>query len=142
MRPRFAVNTCFERRERSRTEDTIIDGGPLENRPSNIENSSRGPQPLTVTIRESGSSPRPATALLTPNPFTNDVLQRETPVDISPGRRLRRWTHFLHTGEALGVPRQLATGLARPGSCFLIYTGFTRSYRRFFGQPKTSAPAT
>ncbi len=108
--------------------------GPSENRKPKTENP---PQPLTVTIRESGSWPRTATTTLTLNPFTGDVLKQEGFGDLTPGRRLRTWTRFLHTGQALGWPGQLVAGLACLGGCFLVYTGFALSWRRFFSRAKT-----
>jgi len=98
------------------------------------------PQPLTVTIREAGSWPRTATTTLTLNPFTGEVLKREGYADLSPARQIRSWTRFLHTGQALGWPGQLVAGLACLGGCFLVYTGFALSWRRFFGKrAKTAA---
>ncbi len=102
----------------------------------------RTPQPLTVTIREPGAWPRTATTTLTLNPFTGEVLKREGFGDFSPGRQLRTWTRFLHTGQALGWPGQLAAGLACLGGCFLVYTGFALSWRRFFGKSAKPAAAT
>jgi uncharacterized iron-regulated membrane protein len=100
----------------------------------------RAPQPLTVTIREPGAWPRTATTTLTLNPFTGEVLKREGFADFSTGRQLRTWTRFLHTGQALGWPGQLVAGLACLGGCFLVYTGFALSWRRFFGK-KSAEPA-
>ena len=120
---------------------------PIENRESRIENpgarsgpggsrgdnpAGRSPQPVTVVVRESGSWPRTATTTLTLNPFTGEVLKREGYADLSAARQIRSWTRFLHTGQALGWPGQLIAGLACLGGCFLVYTGFALSYRRFF----------
>ncbi len=102
----------------------------IENQKSKIEN----PQPLTVTIRESGSWPRTATTTLTLNPFTGEILKREGYADLTAARQIRSWTRFLHTGQALGWPGQLSAGLACLGGCFLVYTGFALSWRRFFGK--------
>lgn len=99
------------------------------------------PQPLTVTIREAGSWPRTATTTLTLNPFTGDELKREGFRDLSPARQIRSWTRFLHTGQALGVVGQFVAGLACLGGCFLVYTGFALSWRRFFGKKQKSPPA-
>jgi len=99
-----------------------------------------GPQPLTISIRESGSWPRTATTTLTLNPFTGDVLKREGHADFSAGRRLRMWTRFLHTGEALGVVGQLVAGLACLGGALLVYTGVALSYRRFFSRKAQAEP--
>lgn len=97
------------------------------------------PQPLTVTIRETGAWPRMATTTLTLNPFTGEVLKREGFGDFSPGRQIRTWTRFLHTGQALSWPGQLVAGLACLGGCFLVYTGFALAWRRFFGKPAKAA---
>lgn len=96
--------------------------------------------PLTVTIRAAGSWPRTATTTLTLNPFTGEILRQEGHADLSPGRRLRAWTRFLHTGEALGPGGQFIAGLACLGGIFLVYTGFALAWRRFFGrnQPTVS----
>ncbi len=101
---------------------------------------SRAPQPLTVIIREPGSWPRTATTTLTLNPFTGEVLKREGFGDFSTGRQVRTWTRFLHTGQALGWGGQLIAGLACLGGCFLVYTGFALSWRRFFGKRPQPAP--
>lgn len=57
-------------------------------------------------------------------------------------QRVRSWTRFLHTGEALGGVGQFLAGLACLGGCVLVYTGFALSWRRFFGPPKVVDPAT
>lgn len=98
----------------------------------------QGPQPLTVTVREAGSWPRTATTTLTLNPFTGEVLARTGYADLSPARQIRSWTRFLHTGQALGWWGQLVAGLACLGGCFLVYTGFALSWRRFFGKRTAS----
>jgi len=104
---------------------------PPEN--SNLKSEmSKGPQPVTVTVREQASWPRTATTTLTLNPYTGETLKREGFSDLTTGRQIRTWTRFLHTGQALGWPGQLVAGLACLGSCFLIYTGFALAWRRFF----------
>jgi uncharacterized iron-regulated membrane protein len=108
---------------------------------SKIENPAArpAPQPLTVIIREAGSWPRTATTTLTLNPFTGETLKREGYADLTAARQIRAWTRFLHTGQALGWSGQLVAGLACLGGCFLVYTGFALSWRRFFGRrPKTA----
>jgi uncharacterized iron-regulated membrane protein len=104
------------------------------------DNGAAGPQPLTVSIRESGSWPRTATTTLTLNPFTGEILLREGYADLSPARQIRSWTRFLHTGEALGFVGQFVAGLACLGGCFLVYTGFALSWRRFFSRPAKLPP--
>lgn len=111
-------------RENAPSQGSTANAAP-ERRPS-------GPQPTTITVKTSGAWPRTATTTVTLNPFTGDVLRTETFGDQSVGRRFRVWTRFLHTGEALGWPGQLVAGLATLGGCFLVYTGFALSWRRFF----------
>lgn len=98
-------------------------------------------QPLTVTIREVGSWPRTATTTLTLNPFTGETLSRTGYADLSTARQIRSWTRFLHTGQALGWAGQFVAGLACLGGCFLVYTGFALSWRRFFFKKKTEPAA-
>lgn len=100
------------------------------------------PQPLTVIVRESGSWPRTATTTLTLNPFTGETLTRVGYADLPTSRQVRSWTRFLHTGQALGWPGQLVAGLACLGGCFLVYTGFALSWRRFFGKKQATATSS
>jgi uncharacterized iron-regulated membrane protein len=127
----------------SATENRGNREGRTENRTGGTgTGEARGPQPLTVTIRESGAWPRTATTTLTLHPFTGEVLKREGYADLSPARQIRSWTRFLHTGEALGVGGQLVAGLACLGGCLLVYTGFALSWRRFFSRTPAKSPAT
>jgi uncharacterized iron-regulated membrane protein len=123
---------------------------PAEMRPADArlrEGQARpAPQPVVFIVREPASSPRFATTTLTLDPFTGEPLKRETFADSSLGRRARSWNRFLHTGEAFGWPGQLIAALASLGACFLVYTGFALSWRRFFmkkepkSEPVVSAP--
>ncbi len=92
----------------------------------------RGPQALTFAIREQGGWPLFASAQVSFDPFTAQVLKRESFGDYNAGRRLRTWLRFLHTGEALGWPGQLIAALACVGALLLVWTGFFLSWRRFF----------
>jgi uncharacterized iron-regulated membrane protein len=87
----------------------------------------------TFTVRSSDSWPRTASTTLTLNPYTGEVLRRTGYADQPAAQRVRSWTRFLHTGEAIGPIGQLVAGLACLGGCFLVYTGFALSWRRFFG---------
>ncbi len=100
------------------------------------------PQPATVVVREPDAWPRTATVTLHLNPFTGEQLRRETFDNLTPGRRARTWTRFLHTGEALGLVGQLVAGLACVGGCVLVYTGFALSWRRFLGRRDKAPEAT
>lgn len=101
------------------------------------------PAATSLTVREEGTWPRTATTTLQFDPFTGALLQRDGHDDLPAARRLRAWTRFLHTGQALGWPGQVLAGLACLGGCFLVYTGFALSWRRFFGKsPATPAGTT
>lgn len=95
-----------------------------------------GPQAVTVTLKTSDSWPRTATTTLSLDPYTGAELHRDGFGDQTPGRQLRSWSRFLHTGEALGWGGQLIAGLASLGGCVLVYTGFALAWRRFFGKRK------
>ena len=128
-----AENTPAMPRERAATS-----AGPRRERATGEGRTA--PQPITVTIREAGSWPRTATTTLTLNPFTGETLGRSGYADLSAARRIRSWSRFLHTGQALGLVGQSVAGLACLGGCFLVYTGFALSWRRFFPRPgKTPA---
>ena len=97
------------------------------------------PPAVTFTVGESTSWPRTANTTLAVNPYTGDILKRTGYADQNAAQRVRSWTRFLHTGEAIGPVGQFLAGLACLGGVFLVYTGFALSWRRFFGR-KTSAP--
>jgi uncharacterized iron-regulated membrane protein len=103
----------------------------------------RGAQPLSLTVRQAGGWPPFATTQLTLDPFTGQTLRKETFAASSPGRKLRSWLRFLHTGEALGWPGQLAAGLASLGATLLVWTGLALACRRFLGwrRRRIQAPA-
>jgi uncharacterized iron-regulated membrane protein len=95
----------------------------------------------TFTVRSRDSWPRTANSTLALNPYTGAVLGRTGYADLPAAQQVRSWTRFLHTGEALGFWGQLIAGLACLGGCFLVYTGFALSWRRFFGQ-RPAPPST
>lgn len=95
-------------------------------------------EPAVFAIERPNAWPRTANATAYVNPFTGDLLRRTSFADETPGRRLRIWSRFLHTGEALGWPGQLVAGLACVGGCFLVYTGLALAWRRFFGRRATA----
>jgi len=89
------------------------------------------PQAVNFTVKQRDGSPRFATAQFSLNPFTGEVLRAERYADYNLGRRVRSWTRFLHTGEALGPVGQLVAGLASLGGIVLFYTGLALAVRRF-----------
>ena len=104
-------------------------------------NTTDAPSAATFVFRTADAWPRTATTTLSLNPFTGEVLKRTGYADQNAAQRVRSWTRFLHTGEALGWPGQLVAGLACLGGLVLVYTGFALSWRRFFGPPKAEPPA-
>lgn len=112
------------------TEITLRSGGGRGPRGGDAAQNS-GPQPITVTVKSSGAWPRTASTSLSFNPFTAELLQTEGFADLTPARRFRTWTRFLHTGEALGWIGQFVAGLASLGGCVLVYTGFALTWRRW-----------
>ncbi|WP_438480015.1 PepSY-associated TM helix domain-containing protein [Oleiharenicola lentus] len=100
-----------------------------------------GATAVSVAVREKNSYPRTATTTLTLNPYNGEVLKREGYADLTTSRQVRSWTRFLHTGQALGWIGQLVAGLACLGGCFLVYTGFALSWRRFFFKKKSASTA-
>lgn len=51
--------------------------------------------------------------------------------DNSTAQNTRVWIRWLHTGEAGGFIGQTVAGIASLGACFLVYTGWMLSWRRF-----------
>ena len=97
-------------------------------------------QALTFSVREHGAWPLFASTQVAVDPFTAQVLHRESFGDYGLGRRLRTWIRFLHTGEALGVPGQFVAAITSLGGLLLVWTGFALSWRRFF--PRRTRPTS
>ncbi len=97
----------------------------------------------SVTVKSPHDWPRTASTTLsidaTAGLGARAITERSTFADQSTGRQLRSWMRFLHTGQALGWLGQLVAGLGCVAGCFLCYTGFALSYRRFFGRKRVPA---
>lgn len=63
---------------------------------------------------------------------TGEVVRWQPYSNNTPGRRLRSWLRFAHTGEVYGLVGQTVAGLASLGGAFLVYTGFSLAWRRFY----------
>lgn len=60
-----------------------------------------------------------------------DGQVRWEPFDsLTPGRRLRSFSRFLHTGEVFGIPGQTIAAIASFGAVFLVWTGTALAVRR------------
>jgi hypothetical protein len=89
-------------------------------------------QPLNVIVFEPAVFQSRGRTQLSIDPYRGDVLSKLGFQDRTPGARARVWLRFLHTGEALGLFGKVIATIATAGSLFLVYTGFSLSYRRFF----------
>ena len=98
------------------------------------------PQAASFVVREQRTWPRTATTTLQYDPFTGALLQRDAYSNLSAARKIRAWSRYLHTGEALGIFAQFVAAVASAGGCFLVYTGIALAYRRFFGPPRQKTP--
>lgn len=92
------------------------------------------PAPASFTVREAGTWPRTATTTLQFDPFTGALLQRDGYADLHAARKVRAWSRYLHTGEALGGFAQLIAAVASLGGVVLAWTGLALAFRRFFGR--------
>jgi len=90
-----------------------------------------GRGPLTFTI-DSGNGGQPQKrSTLSLDPATGAVVRAETFADASPGRRLRMWSRFVHTGEYYGIVGQTLAGVASAAGVMLVWTGISLALRRF-----------
>jgi uncharacterized iron-regulated membrane protein len=62
---------------------------------------------------------------------TAEVIGRETFDQNTPGRKLRLFLRFAHTGEIAGFIGQTIAGIASFGAMLLAYTGIALTWRRF-----------
>jgi uncharacterized iron-regulated membrane protein len=63
---------------------------------------------------------------------TGEVVRWEPYSNNTLGRRMRSWLRFAHTGEVYGLFGQTIAALASLGGAFLVYTGLSLAWRRFF----------
>lgn len=89
-----------------------------------------GPEaPVSVTLDRSWMGTRPdQRTTLVMDRATAAVLREEPP---SRARTTLIWIRWLHTGEAFGFIGQTIAGIASLAACFLVYTGWSLSWRRF-----------
>jgi uncharacterized iron-regulated membrane protein len=91
-----------------------------------------GDAPVSFTIL-GGERGRPdLRAQLTLDRRSGEVVRWEPFAAQSPGRRLRSWARWAHTGEAEGFLGQTLAGLASAGAALLVWTGGAMAWRRFF----------
>jgi uncharacterized iron-regulated membrane protein len=101
-----------------------------------------GEQPSLVYTVDAGYGGQPQKrGTLTVARASSAVDQWEVFADQTPGRRLRSWFRFAHTGEYYGLPGQTLAGLASAGGVVLVYTGLALALRRFMAW-RARRPAT
>jgi uncharacterized iron-regulated membrane protein len=87
--------------------------------------------PIVVTVDEGyGGQPQMRTTL-TFDRASGVVAKRETFESLSPGRRLRSWLRFAHTGEIYGLTGQTIAGVVTAGGAVIVYSGVALALRRF-----------
>ena len=82
--------------------------------------------------RGNGGQPQ-LRSTLTLDAASGDVLRWEPFTSQTPGRRLRSWSRFTHTGEYYGLIGQTIAGLVSGGAVVLVYTGLALALRRLAG---------
>lgn len=87
--------------------------------------------PLAFTIDKAHRGRPDQRSLLTVDRATGDVIAFEAFSSYSPGRQLRTWLRWVHTGEAGGIPGQTIAGIASAGGAVLVWTGIALALRRF-----------
>lgn len=86
--------------------------------------------PVTFTIL-SGHRGRPDLRAQLTLERSGEVEKWEPFASQTPGRRLRSWARWVHTGEAGGLLGQTLAGIASGGAAVLVWTGMALSWRRF-----------
>jgi uncharacterized iron-regulated membrane protein len=86
--------------------------------------------PVVFTIDQGTGGQPQKRGTLTLARSTADVLRWEPYSTLSPGRRLRVWLRFAHTGEVYGLAGQAVGGLASLGGATLVVTGLMLASRR------------
>ena len=90
-----------------------------------------GPKaPLVFTVDEGYGGQPQKRATVTVNRANSEVEKVETFDSQSPGRRLRSWLRFAHTGEIYGLTGQTIAGVVSAGGAVLVYTGIALALRR------------
>ena len=87
--------------------------------------------PLAFTVDYGDGGQPQLRGTLTLDRDTAELVRWEGFSDFNTGRRVRGFSRFLHTGEALGIIGQTIAGLASLGGVFLVYTGLALACRRF-----------
>jgi uncharacterized iron-regulated membrane protein len=102
--------------------------------PSGVTLYSEEARPASVAFaidRGNGGQPQ-LRSQLTLNRATGEVVRWESTSNNTAGRRMRSRLRFAHTGEVYGLLGQTIAGLVSLGGAFLVYTGLSLAWRRFY----------
>ena len=91
---------------------------------------SRG-ESVTFTIDAGDGGQPQKRSTLTLDAASARMVKFETFASASPGRRLRSWSRFVHTGEYYGMVGQTIAGIASLAGVMLVWTGIALALRRF-----------
>jgi uncharacterized iron-regulated membrane protein len=86
----------------------------------------------TFTIDRGTAGQPQKRGTLTVATATGDIVKWEPFSSLSPGRQLRSYLRFAHTGEVWGLAGQTIAGLASLGGAFLVWTGLSLAIRRLW----------
>ena len=87
--------------------------------------------PFVITLDEGYGGQPQYRRTLSVDRASAAIVKTESFDDLGPGRRLRSWLRFAHTGEIYGLPGQTVAGLVSAGGAVLVYTGIALALRRF-----------
>jgi uncharacterized iron-regulated membrane protein len=87
--------------------------------------------PIVMTVDEGYGGQPQKRFTLTVDRASAAITKNEAFESLSPGRRLRSWLRFAHTGEIYGLIGQTVAGLVTAGGAVLVYTGIALVLRRF-----------
>jgi uncharacterized iron-regulated membrane protein len=88
--------------------------------------------PVAFTIDEGNGGQPQKRSTLTLDGSTGAIVRWEPFASLSPGRRLRSYLRFAHTGEVLGLFGQTVAGLVSAGAAVLVWTGLALAWRRLW----------
>lgn len=98
-----------------------------------------GDAPASFTILRGDRGRPDLRAQLTLDRQSGEVVRWESFASQGPGRRLRTWVRWAHTGEAGGLLGQTLAGLASAGAAVLVWTGIAMAWRRFLRSRRRSS---
>ena len=110
----------------------------------NLRLSSSATAPAVFAIDGGNGGQPQLRSTLTLDPATGQVARWEPFESQTPGRRLRSWSRFTHTGEYYGLVGQTIAGIVSAGGAVLVYTGISLALRRLlaWNSRRKSRPAT